>query len=159
MKLFSVVSIMASSPLLLARGACIETLSHPNGPCFLFSSCSSQEEHVLKLQIHQREIHHPLLLLARGACIETSSSPDAPTPEPSCSSQEEHVLKLLIRLTVQPLVSCSSQEEHVLKRRSASVGAKRLELLLARGACIETSSPPTPVSPKAIVAPRKRSMY
>ena len=58
----------------------------------------------------------------------------------SCSSQEEHVLKPSPRLSSPRRLSCSSQEEHVLKLSLQSRGYSRVALLLARGACIETSS-------------------
>ena len=77
--------------LLLARGACIETylraqINEKN------KSCSSQEEHVLKL----REM------------------PER-TKKRCCSSQEEHVLKQGLSGYSFQILCCSSQEEHVLK--------------------------------------------
>ena len=56
-----------------------------------------------------------------------------------CSSQEEHVLKRLEIIPGETLRGCSSQEEHVLKRYSYSHSLLLFLLLLARGACIETS--------------------
>ena len=122
--------------LLLARGACIETLN-----CSLFmttmTSCSSQEEHVLKPFAWAESGELNELLLARGACIETGVETREFSAEISCSSQEEHVLKLLpAYFSTECASSCSSQEEHVLKPCSGF-------LQLERGK----------------VAPRKRSMY
>ncbi len=55
--------------LLLARGACIETIQTPSfAPA---NSCSSQEEHVLKQAEKRLAEIAAVLLLARGACIET----------------------------------------------------------------------------------------
>ena len=76
--------------LLLARGACIETVS-PNIACV-----------------------NAMLLLARGACIETAYF-SAISFLLSCSSQEEHVLKQGCAGRVVLRAGCSSQEEHVLK--------------------------------------------
>ena len=76
--------------LLLARGACIETV--------MFRRWGAENS----------------LLLARGACIETRK-PSNPAFRSSCSSQEEHVLKHVRQMHLQLLLGCSSQEEHVLK--------------------------------------------
>ena len=57
-----------------------------------YPCCSSQEEHVLKLNYTDVEY---------AVC--------------SCSSQEEHVLKLYPAQKVDSVRRCSSQEEHVLK--------------------------------------------
>ena len=62
------VAVLPSSVLLLARGACIETASK--------STANGK----------------PMLLLARGACIETNNF-IVVNKTLSCSSQEEHVLK------------------------------------------------------------------
>ena len=59
-----------TSKLLLARGACIETL-FPPGITTLQEGCSSQEEHVLKRSEMHLTTGQAQLLLARGACIET----------------------------------------------------------------------------------------
>ena len=121
-------------------------------------SCSSQEEHVLKRKSQKKVLN--------SSC---------------CSSQEEHVLKPDVDSTGAPVTSlllargaciettlfiasfvlhssCSSQEEHVLKHRQGCFHIQRRKLLLARGACIETACRKDPYGqPK--VAPRKRSMY
>ena len=78
-------------------------------------SCSSQEEHVLKLMIMFRKRSGRKLLLARGACIETPAAAECTAPRTRCSSQEEHVLKR--SMSDEELLEwrCSSQEEHVLK--------------------------------------------
>ena len=100
--------------LLLARGACIETrqLRRRFG---LQLSCSSQEEHVLKLY----EKHEAV-------------------GELRCSSQEEHVLKLIVILTRDQipvlLLARGACIETICKRKVL----KTQLLLLARGACIET---------------------
>ena len=78
-------------------------------------SCSSQEEHVLK---HIRRLRQQ--------------------SKWSCSSQEEHVLKRGKQEILNIKTSCSSQEEHVLKPEAKSAFMEQRELLLARGACIET---------------------
>ena len=165
--------------LLLARGACIETMiCHRHylkcrvAPrkrsmywnCFVIvvmkseQCCSSQEEHVLKLGWSVSPCFH--------FC---------------CSSQEEHVLKhhvphfFCVIARVAPrkrsmywndafpcLVAlcqgCSSQEEHVLKRKIRNLRFGLGQLLLARGACIETRGVFV-FDGKGLVAPRKRSMY
>ena len=80
------------------------------------NGCSSQEEHVLK----------------RPLCSAQSANI-------SCSSQEEHVLKLEKSEKKYTLIRCSSQEEHVLKQQAGKLIRELIALLLARGACIETS--------------------
>ena len=58
----------------------------------------------------------------------------------TCSSQEEHVLKRETGRTRSfGNASCSSQEEHVLKHRAHIDMKMSPVLLLARGACIETT--------------------
>ena len=123
-----------AAKLLLARGACIETHSS-TGLRRRRMSCSSQEEHVLKLSV----------------CV-------VPDGDEGCSSQEEHVLKQKISHFFVQSVCCSSQEEHVLKRCTMTYNNGTCKLLLARGACIETSLY-TANSRGVSVAPRKRSMY
>ena len=123
-----------SELLLLARGACIETPPE-NAGTSPPQSCSSQEEHVLKLMEVGNDKRGEKLLLARGACIETFTARKA-RAELSCSSQEEHVLKLTGLGGNDNSESCSSQEEHVLKLRYD-----------------------TRIHAVAFVAPRKRSMY
>ena len=98
-------------------------------------SCSSQEEHVLKLMLYIIYID-----------------------QQSCSSQEEHVLKQAKFLLDNAPESCSSQEEHVLKRILVQEEYEKILLLLARGACIETYAIIYAFSRNG-VAPRKRSMY
>ena len=100
--------------LLLARGACIETIIIR--PRFdAFQCCSSQEEHVLKLSHGECWTLNMSLLLARGACIETfdekSFSPGFPL-----------------------LLARGACIETRARERPSSLNA----LLLARGACIET---------------------
>ena len=104
------------SRLLLARGACIETVMRSKTG--RISSCSSQEEHVLKRVADQVDPEVPALLLARGACIETFHR----------SSTAPPAVLLLAR------GACIETQMPVLRRQ-------KFALLLARGACIETSSP------------------
>ena len=145
------------------------------------ASCSSQEEHVLKLagvsnrrgarllllargacietkSGKRRQSRRRKLLLARGACIETECNNFAYPNLCSCSSQEEHVLKRYLPPPDLACCRCSSQEEHVLKPTPAQFLRRSSRLLLARGACIETQlKNKTGVVNQ--VAPRKRSMY
>ena len=100
-------------------------------------SCSSQEEHVLKLL--QRCCHSvsKQLLLARGACIETNLFDQAWKISKELLLARGACIETLNRcITLQMTVGCSSQEEHVLKlfRPEQTFRLRR-------------------------VAPRKRSMY
>ena len=115
LKLFCAVKNTETVWLLLARGACIETS-------------------IVKVLVPAA-----VLLLARGACIETCFATSLTAFCSGCTSQEEHVLKPVSGALQDVDVGCSSQEEHVLKLNPADPLIGVVELLLARGACIETS--------------------
>ena len=141
--------------LLLARGACIETSHSPlhRGQ----PRCSSQEEHVLKL-MQRGELGTKLCCSSQEEHVLKPRKPGFLRLMPRCSSQEEHVLKQQEGRPDGGDRGCSSQEEHVLKLNLATLILHRLQLLLARGACIETITQHDP-SAASRVAPRKRSMY
>ena len=146
--------------LLLARGACIET--YPQTRTVTKSLLLLARGACIETKTMRTPRDRAQLLLARGACIETKSvrccmterlrcssqeehvlKPDPP-PSPRrtscCSSQEEHVLKQIMNDVTKISPCCSSQEEHVLKQSIHQAGAQSNQLLLARGACIETTS-------------------
>ena len=102
--------------LLLARGACIETGAGASAEGRA-SGCSSQEEHVLKQNLHAAARWSDRLLLARGACIETTS------------------IRVYSR-TVSPLLLARGA---CIETASTVKSAAAETLLLARGACIETA--------------------